>query len=1140
MPNDTSAGRLENSAEFLAGGGEMGAVIRSIDWSRTPLGPPDTWSQALRTTVGLLLRNRFPLLLWWGPRHIQLYNDAYRPIPGQKHPQSMGQPASECWKEVWHIIGPMIEAPYSGEPATASDDLDVLINRRGFLEEAHFKVAYSPVPDETVPGTGVGGVLATVAETTAQVFAERQLKTLRELGARAGREQTPEAACAAAAATFAENPQDIPFALLYLVQPDGTRATLSASVGFAADADGRATPRELDLRAPAAASVWPIGRAVATQAVEFVPDLTRLDHVPRGSWSHAPRAAMVLPLASPDQERPYGVLVAGLSPHRELDEGYRTFFDLAATQIVTAIRNARALEEQRLRAEQLAEIDRAKTLFFSNVSHEFRTPLTLMIGPIEDALASATRALSGDNLETAYRNALRLLKLVNALLDFSRIEAGRVRARYEATDLAVATSELAGVFRSAIERAGLRFTVTAEPLPHPVYLDREMWEKVVLNLLSNALKFTFSGEITVLVRPAGNAAELVVADTGAGIAEHELPRLFERFHRIEGVRARTNEGSGIGLALVQELVRLHGGEIRATSTPGRGTTFVVTVRYGTDHLPAEQLAHRPVQRPRTSGPSAAFTEEALRWLSDSTVSVEAHPDTVGATILLADDNADMREYLARLLGQHWRVLAVADGQAALAEMAQREFDLVLTDVMMPMLDGFGLLGAIRADPRLRATPVIMLSARAGEESRVEGLAAGADDYLVKPFSARELIARVETHLQLGRARAALRDEQARLVASNRAKDEFLAMLGHELRNPLTPMRLALATLENRLRRGESGERQIAMLDRQIENVSRMVDDLLDVSRVTRGLIELKQECLSLAPVVRRALDAVQHVIETKGHAVSVSLPNQPVYVHGDPVRLEQVFVNLLTNAARYSDPHGRITVTLAPVAPGSIELRVRDTGIGIEQEMLGRIFDLFEQAHRDLARSQGGLGVGLTIAKKLVELHGGTLEARSEGAGRGSEFVVTLPVVAPAPVSEGLEPTSGDQDDVVALHVLVVDDNADVADTIAEFLEGDGYRVSTARDGHAALRELELGVPDVILLDIGLPGMDGYQVARRMRSGAAARAFIVAVTGYGQRKDREAALESGFDAHLVKPVNLDTLRSLLGEVARRRTAADPV
>jgi len=760
-------------ADVFSGGGEMGALMRAADWSATPLGPVEEWSPSLRTMVKILLANRFPLLLWWGPDQRQLYNDAYRPILGTKHPRSLGQPARECWPEIWPIIGPLILTPYTGGPATWDDDLFLEINRHGFVEETHFTIAYSPVPDDSVPG-GIGGVLATVHEITPQVLQERRVAALRDLSARSSDAKTAAEACALAAEAFARHPRDVPFALLYLLDEDGKTARLAGAAGIGCGE--LACPLVIDLEGGADhTSTWPLAAVTWTEEPLVVDNLSdRFPSVPPGPWADPPRSALVVPIPSNTKHRLAGLLVLGLSARLEFDTFYRSFYELATAQVATAIAVARAYEEERRRAEALAELDRAKTAFFSNVSHEFRTPLTLMLGPLEDLLAEGTAPLAPadrERLEVAHRNALRLLKLVNTLLDFSRLEASRMRAAFAETELHMLTREIAGVFRSAIERAGLNLVVDCPPLPEPMFVDREMWERIVLNLLSNALKFTFDGEITVRLRPTQEGAVLTVADTGTGIAPEEVPHLFERFHRVRGAQARTHEGTGIGLALVADLTRLHGGTVAVESRLGAGTSFMVSLRSGAAHLPADQVVTGQPSSSTGLGP-APYLEEALLWLPNSAETETSAPEpapTSGPdrpsgvtpdTILVVDDNADMREYLARLLGRLYTVEAVANGAAALAAIRKNVPGLILSDVMMPGLDGFSLTRALRADPNLAEVPIILLSARAGNEAIQDGLDAGADDYVVKPFTARELLARVRTHLGLARSRREAHDAVA--------------------------------------------------------------------------------------------------------------------------------------------------------------------------------------------------------------------------------------------------------------------------------------------------------------------------------------------------------------------------------------------
>ena len=1136
-----------SSSEFdcLAGGGEMGERIRAIDWSRTAVGPVSGWSQPLRTMVGLVLRNGFPLSLWWGPELIQFYNDPFTPILGSKHPAAMGQSGSKCWAEIWHIIGPMIEGPFAGGPAAGSEDLSLLIHRSGFFEETHFRVAYSPVPDETVVGTGIGGVLATVSETTAQVQSDRQVRTLTQLAVRAADAKSASQACEHAADILGKNLADLPFTLFYLLDGTGERATLSASSGFGAAA-AAARPAVIEL-AGAAEPLWPLRAAIEGRRVEVVDRLDeRLGPLPTGAWAGPPRSAIVLPLAAPEQERPYGVLIAGISPHCQLADGYRSFFQLAAAQVVTAIRNARAYEEERKHAEALADLDRAKTAFFSNVSHEFRTPLALMLGPIEDALQLPGRSLTGDALQMAHRNALRLLKLVNSLLDFARMESGRVEATYQATDLAQLTADLASQFRAAMEKGGLELFIDVPTAPTAAFVDREMWEKIVLNLLSNAFKHTFEGRVTVSLSKEADTVRLSVRDTGIGIPADELPDVFNRFHRVRGARTRSHEGTGIGLALVKDLVALHGGQIAATSTLGAGTAITVTIPVGSPRL-VDTRRDGAKALASTASSAAAYVNDALSWLPaedpqrdslaiSSTAGLGGREGPSIFRLLLADDNADMREYLRRLLSTNWSVEVVSDGRRALEAIRRSCPDLLVADVMMPGLDGLELTRQLRADPATKALPIILLSARTGEEAVAEGLATGANDYIVKPFSARELIARVRVQLEIARSlqsdriheTARMAEEQFRQIsrATGHARDEFLAILGHELRNPLAPILTALELMN--LKDGKSSIVERAIIERQVKHVVRLVDDLLDVSRITRGKIHLDRRPIGIAAIVADAIEMASPLLEQRGHRLVVDVAANGLMLEADRFRLAQVISNLLTNAARFTEPGGTITVS-AQREGAAMVVRVKDTGIGIEPQLLPRVFDAFAQGPQGSDRAQGGLGLGLTIVKSLVDLHGGQVEASSAGRGLGAEFVVRLPaldstdarVASPPALAEPPQPRTG-------LRVLVVDDNEDAATMLGEVLTMLGHEVVVAFDGASALQARKTFTPDVALLDIGLPGMDGHELAQKLRArhpGVPLR--LIALTGYGEERDRQRSKAAGFDEHLVKPVDLDKLCALL-------------
>jgi signal transduction histidine kinase len=1103
--------------------------MRSTDWSRTSMGPVESWPQSLRTAISMMLESRFAMVVAWGPEFRFFYNDRYRPVLGGKHPASLGTPAVEIFPEVWPMIGPEFERVWRGE-SFAIDDWLLPLDRNGYLENCWFTVSYSPIRDES---GGVGGLLAVVAETTERVEGERRMATLRDLARRAAEAKTPEHAGREAAGVLALNPTDVPFALLHLLEDDGRRARLVAGVGLPEDHPARQL--EVDLTAAAGDRGWPLQLVVQNGEAAVLSDAgVRFGGLPGGDAPEPTHTAVLLPLSRPGVEHAYGVLVAGVSPRRALDGRYRDFFELAADHIATAISNARAFEEERRRAEALADIDRAKTAFFSNVSHEFRTPLTLMLGPLEEALGRPAGELAGEDLAVVHRNALRLLKLVNALLEFSRIETGRLRAAFEPVDLGALTRDLASTFRSAVERAGLELVVETPPLPEPAFVDRSMWETIVLNLLSNAFKFTFEGRIRVRVHEEGEFFALTVEDSGVGIPEAELPRVFDRFHRVAGMRARTHEGSGIGLALVQELARLHGGEARVASAPGAGSRFVVTIRRGHAHVPTGHLAAEGQAGGRDRVRSA-FVEEALRWIDEGAPLAAAPPaesTEPAARILVADDNADMRDYLRRILGRSWSVDAVADGGAALQRAIADVPDLLLSDVMMPGLDGFELLRALRANARTRAIPVIMLSARAGEEATVEGLQAGADDYLVKPFGARELVARVRGQLALARAKSEADRLRAEAVAASRAKDEFLAMLSHELRNPLAPIRTAVQVV--RLKVGDAIDREVTVLERQLDHLVRLVDDLLDVARIARGKIEIQREPLELADVVARAIEVASPLLEQRRHQLLVESPPPGLRVSGDAHRLTQVFANLLTNAARYTEPGGRIEVR-ARAGEGGAEVTVRDNGMGIEPNLLPRIFDLFVQGGSEGHPRSRGLGLGLAIVRNLVDLHGGSVAGSSPGPGRGSEFTVRLPLIADAaPAARPVSPAAALVARGPAHRILIVDDNLDAADMLATALSLGGHDVRIASDGPSAIESAVQFRPHVALLDIGLPVMDGYELAQRLRAIPELESMgLVAVTGYGAAADQDRARRTGFQAHLTKPVDFLRVQEALAALLTR-------
>ena len=1099
----------------------MGARMRALDWAKTPLGRPVHWPQSLKTIVRVMLDSRYAMWMLWGPELTFFCNDAYLPTVGIKRDWVLGARSDKVWEEIWPDIGPRISQVLEHGKATWDEALLLFLERSGFPEETYHTFSYSPVYDDE---SHIAGMLCVVTEVTERVVGEQRLLVLRELAASAVRTKTVEECCRTACEILQQHPFSMPFAAIYLLEHEPTEARRMACTRGQIENILPAVITEAD-------ATWPLTQLISNELFVRIDLPAHGIEVQSQPWPDLVRDAFLLPLKASGSERLAGFLIAAASPRRMLDEAYRTFFTLAAGQIAAAIADAQAVEAERLRLEALAEIDKAKTIFFSNVSHEFRTPLTLMLGPIEEAAASplVPRPIRAQ-LDLAHRNALRLLKLVNNLLDFSRLEAGRMTAAYEATDLPALTTNLASTFRSAIERVGLAFTIEVANLDEAVYVDREMWEKIVLNLLSNAFKFTLRGSITVRMHGGEHDAVLDVEDTGVGIPQAELPRLFERFHRVEGISGRTQEGSGIGLALVQELVKLHGGTVDVRSIVGSGTTLSVRIPFGTTHLPGDRIK-APRTLSSTAAGARAFVQEALRWVPEGSAEPPSslHPvdegrapslqdrrfaHTAGARVLLADDNADIRAYVGDLLSSLYVVEAVSDGEAALAAARRLHPDLILSDVMMPKVDGLALLKTLRSDQQLRDVPVVLLSARAGEEARIEGLDAGADDYLVKPFSGRELLARIGALLELTRMR---RESEERLRA-------FLAMLAHELRNPLAPLANATELFARTLPDDSRAQTAVGMIRRQVTQLTRLVDDLLDVSRITQGRIELKRLPVDMTGVIRQAVENVESQLRRKRHNLSTTASTyEPLYVNGDFARLVQCVGNILGNAIKYTEPAGQISIrTRADL--GNVYIEVSDSGCGIEPRLLPRIFDLFVQSERTLDRAEGGLGVGLAVVKRLIEMHDGEVRARSDGLGRGSTFELRLPLIArPHAAASTTTYMKAER-----RRVVIVDDNTDAADSLAMLLGSMGHETRVAYNGSEALVCTEAFKPDVGLIDIGLPGLNGYDLAKRLRAIPDTHGLrLIALTGYSQPEDRERSKEAGFDAHLVKPVDVASLEQAL-------------
>lgn len=543
--------------------------------------------------------------------------------------------------------------------------------------------------------------------------------------------------------------------------------------------------------------------------------------------------------------------------------------------------------------------------------------------------------------------------------------------------------------------------------------------------------------------------------------------------------------------------------------------------------------------------------------------------TERVSILLVDDQASRLlsyETILKELGQD--LISARSGEEALQKLLQHDFALILLDVSMPGMDGFETAAMIHEHPRFESIPIIFVTGvHDSEFDALKGYRLGAVDYVSIPIVPEILRSKVsvlvelyckrrelqllnrslaaansalqtEKALELERVNRNLEQANAALRDADRHKDEFIAILAHELRNPLAPIRAAVDMMS--LMQLENPQLQWAreVIDRQTTHLSRLVDDLLDVSRISRGTINLNKELLTLRTILDRSVEAAQPIISARNHALQIECSTDSATVEGDPTRLVQILSNLLNNAAKYMQASGTI-VLRATIDQAHAVFSVKDSGIGLTSEALPKLFNLFSRVHDGMESAPSGLGIGLALVRQLVELHGGTVSATSPGPNRGSEFIVRLPLngSAPAPVPADAKTSPAGATPHI-LRVLVADDNQDALESLALLLQICGHEVRKAADGAETLQALAAWRPDVVLLDIGMPVLDGYEVAQRIRKETwGAQLFLVAVSGWGQSEDRKRAAEAGFDLHFRKPIGLPALESIIERVAQMHATA---
>lgn len=896
---------------IFACSGEMAERCASFDWASTPLGEPSTWPASMRAVVGMVLRSRFPMTVTWGDEFVMVYNDGYIPTLGAKHPGALGSSLPHQFAEIWDEIGPRQRAVLAGGESESDEDVPFVLERGSGPEETFYTFCWSHVSlDGQAPGPG--GVLTVLTERTGEVVGARRLALLNALAMRTAGSTDPDEALERTMHVLAEAGDDLVHGSYYSA---GATGRLTRGPGF--DTTTRDDSEQArDGARRLVETCWTTGEMTEER------------------WDSG--YGVALPVRA--SGRRVGVLFLGLHPLRPLDGAHRQWLGLVGDQVSQVVGTAASRADEQARVEALAQLDAAKSEFLSTVSHELRTPLTLLLGPLDDALADAEPTLSSVQVASMHQSAHRLLRLVNGLLDAAQRDVEPRPARIEPVAVSALTRDLVLPFEVAALRGGLTLTTTVDEVG-VLSLDAARWESIVINLTANAVKYTPSGWVEVELDADGEHLRFVVRDSGIGISQADQSRIFDRFQRIETDTSVSVEGTGLGLAVVAESVRAMGGTIAVDSAPGEGSVFTV-------RLP--RLVAAPSEE--TEQRSTIAAEVLARDVTAPDAgegSAEALPDDGRPRVLVVDDNEGIRGRVAGVLADLGSTVTARDGIEALEILTDLQVDLVVTDMTMPRLNGLGLISRLRADPQHSGVPVIALSARAGTDAATSALAAGADDYVTKPFTSDELLARCRSTLELTR----LRTEHA----ATAARAAMLAEFSHDLQ---TPMSVVMSALEMLSLPGVDddarAEAVVRARDRMVV-LDRLVRQFLDGSRIAAGLPLLAVTAsVDLHDLVRRAL------LDQRGVVVDPE-ESGPVRVLCDPRRTEQILRTLAVRARDGGD--GPVGVRWTPSAPGAdgVDVEVYAAGSRQPSQAPAQHNDLDLLVSGAAAAAQGGtLSLGST------------------------------------------------------------------------------------------------------------------------------------------------------------------------------------
>ncbi len=1071
-----SAPEITHPVSFLASGGEMGRRIREFDWLGHPLGPPEGWPQSLKVAVRIMLTSRCAMWMGWGPEFYFFCNDAYAAKLGPKRASAPGLSARKVWAETWSSVGPRAESVVRTGEAAWDESLLLLLEHSDYSEETYYTFSYSPVSDDD---GSVGGMLCVVTEETERVIGARRLALLYDLGADLAAIKEEADLFRAIIARLAKRAQDLPFALIYLLAADGESVQLACSHGAAAGSP--LVPQTIGLEEEKPA--WPAATVLAGGETVLVEALAaRFTGLPAGQRDEPARSALLVPIAEQGQERPAGFLVAGLNPHRPLDAAYRGFLDLLAGQIAAGLASARAYEAERKHAEALDEASPAGAMTPSDGP---RPPI-----PVADDDPDMREYIA------------RLLS--------SRFEVTAVADGQAALDRQIELLP-SDVVMPELDGLGLLRRMRADPA----------LKSVPVILLSARAE---EKRIEAALRQTHDRLQAVLSSITDGLAtldkDWRYSYVSEQAARILGMRPE----------------QLLGGRVWELFPKAEGTRF-------------HEGYHRAVETGRPVEFEEFYPEPINKWLE-----CRCYPSAEGLSVYFHDITP--RKQAEAVLRQNEALFSILIEQAPLGVyVVDAQFRLQqVNSIAMP---AFAHVNPLIGRDFSEVMEILWGPEVGGHCSRIfrHTLETG-ERYISPPFSAPRHDLGVEKAFdwetqrvtlpdgqhgvvcyftdvtERRRAEAALQEAKDAAEAANSSKDRFLAVLSHELRTPLTPVLMAAAALEHDPDLRPDVREDLAMIKRNIELETKLIDDLLDLNRITSGKLPLYLEPLDLNAAVRDVCAICRPALQERGIALELALDDDVGSVSADSARLRQVLWNVLKNAIKFTSEEGTIRVTTHRLTSGFCQVRVCDSGIGIAPEVLPRIFNAFEQGDANVTRQFGGLGLGLAICKALVDLHSGTIRAESTGAGQGSTFIIELPGTAPAALAKSASAVLADHQRMRPLRLLLVEDHADTARALSFLLSRAGYAVITASDVEGAAAAAEREPFDLLISDLGLPDGNGHDVIRRVRAHRIVPA--IAMSGYGMDEDVRRSREAGFTEHLVKPIDVPQLITAIRRVTAEK------